>query len=89
MLPHAQLLTDEFVKNTFLLEEGNLVGSERETFLRKSINMDDVDATLSVYQLCGYLFRYYGKGVIKEGIRMSKTIQEKSRNAFTMDLCWD
>lgn len=80
------MLTDEFVKNIFLLEEGNLVGSERETFLRKSIDMDDVDATLSIYQLCSYLFRYYGKRVIILLDEYDTPMQEAYVNGYWEEL---
>ena len=60
----CQILTDEFSKYHFLLEEGCLTEQEKETFCRKNIDMDDADATLALNQLSLYLSRYYGKKVV-------------------------
>ena len=60
----CQLIADEFVRRSFLLEKGGLQEAEKETFLRKNIDMEDVDATLALHQLSFYLSRYYGKKVI-------------------------
>jgi len=60
----CQLITDEYVKKIFLLEADCLAEVEKESFRRKTIDMDDVDATLALYQLSLYLSRYYGRKVI-------------------------
>ncbi|MCI8645966.1 MAG: AAA family ATPase, partial [Firmicutes bacterium] len=60
----CELLAREFAKREFLLEGDYLTESEKNTFRRKTIDMDDVDATLSLHQLSDYLSRYYGKKVL-------------------------
>ena len=37
---------------------------DKEYFQRVSVDMSDVDATLAIYQLSDFLYRYYGKKVI-------------------------
>ena len=45
--------------------EGNLLNKKEKRFFDSvSVDMDDVTATLSLYQLSPYLSRYYGKNVI-------------------------
>lgn len=60
----CQLLTDLYVQNSFLLEGDFLEERERQYFRSVSIDMDDAVATLALYQLSGFLDRYYGKKVI-------------------------
>ena len=60
----CQLIASEYARSTFLLEGSLLSAQEKDTFLRKTYDMNDVDATLSLNQLCEYLCRYYGKKVI-------------------------
>lgn len=60
----CQLIASEYARCTFLLEGSILSEQEKETFRRKSFDMNDVDATLALNQLSEYLCRYYGKKVI-------------------------
>ncbi len=60
----CQFLAEEFNRYHFLLEGECLTEQEKETFCRKNIDMDDVEATLALNQLSLYLSRYYGKKVI-------------------------
>lgn len=60
----CQLLTKLYTKYAFLLDSGVLLESDRNYFARVSEHMDDSDASLALYQLCDYLYRYYGKRVI-------------------------
>ena len=60
----CQLITKLYEKNMFLLDSGMLGESDLRYFRRVSEEMDDSDATLSLYQLSDYLSRYYGKKVI-------------------------
>ncbi|MCI8646967.1 MAG: AAA family ATPase [Firmicutes bacterium] len=60
----CQLLASEYAKREFLLQGDCLTESEKNTFRRKTIDMDDVDATLSLNQMSDYLSRYYGKKVL-------------------------
>ena len=62
----CQLLTNLYVKNSFLKESDVLADADRAFFDRmlSPEAMRDTDATLSLYQLSDYLCRYYGKKVI-------------------------
>lgn len=60
----CEIIASQYAKRTFLLEGDLLSELEKKTFHRKSIDMDDVDATLALHQLSDYLSRYYGKNVI-------------------------
>ncbi len=60
----CQILTGLYSENYFLLDSGILDDKEQEFFGKISADMDDVEATLAVHQLCLYLSRYYGKNVI-------------------------
>lgn len=59
-----QLIADVYARYEFLLEKDCLSELDKEAFVRKKIGMGDVDAALSLHQLSGYLYRYYGKKVI-------------------------
>lgn len=82
----CQLIADEFSKRAFLLEEGGLQETERENFLRKNINMEDVDATLALHQLSFYLSRYYGKKVIILLDEYDTPMQEAYVNGYWKEL---
>lgn len=56
-----ELLYQEY---DFLLEGDFLKPKEREYFLKVSAEMEDYEASLSLQQLSGYLYRYYDKKVI-------------------------
>ena len=67
--PHVRekinhLITGIYARHAFLLEGDCLTEQEKEMFRRKTVNMGDVDAALSLNQLSEYLCRYYGKKVI-------------------------
>lgn len=60
----CQLITKLYAEHSFLLDSGLLYETDVDYFRRVSENMDDSDATLALYQLSDYLYRYYGKKVI-------------------------
>ena len=60
----CQLITNLYVKNSFLLESGVLSEADVNYFKRVSERMDDSDATLTLFQLSNFISRYYGKKVI-------------------------
>ena len=60
----CQLLTNLYADYSFLLDSGLLYESDVAYFKRVSESMDDSDASLALYQLSDYLYRYYGKKVI-------------------------
>ena len=60
----CQLLVNLYSKYEFLLKSEILTEKDKEYFQRVSVKMSDSDASLALYQLSGYLYRYYGKKVI-------------------------
>lgn len=60
----CRMLADLYADNAFLLDSEVLQKEDKEFFERVSINMDDVDATLTIHYLSKYLNLYYGKKVI-------------------------
>lgn len=60
----CQLIVNLYTENAFLLKSGVLCDADIRYFNRISEDMDDADATLSLYQLSSFLHRYYGKKVI-------------------------
>ncbi|MCM1122631.1 MAG: ATP-binding protein [Eubacterium sp.] len=58
------LLSELYSQNRFLLETGILDNKEKDFFESVEIGMDDVTATMAIYQLSSYLSRYYQKKVI-------------------------
>lgn len=61
----CQLLTNLYVKYSFLKESTVLTDADKAFFDRiLSVEMRDSDATLALYQLSDYLYRYYGRKVI-------------------------
>lgn len=60
----CQLLVNLYAKYDFLRDSGVLNERDKEYFDRVSVNMNDADASLALYQLSYYLYQYYGKKVI-------------------------
>lgn len=60
----CQMLTKLYAENSFLLESGLLYETDKRYFKRVFEDMDDSDATLALYQLSDFLYRYYGKKAI-------------------------
>ena len=60
----CQLLENLYSQYEFLLNSGVLTEKNKEYFQRVSVNMNDSDASLALYQLSDFLYRYYGKKVI-------------------------
>lgn len=61
----CQLLTNLYIKFSFLKESNVLTDADRAFFDRiLSVDIRDTDATLALYQLSNYLYRYYGRKVI-------------------------
>ena len=78
----CQLITNLYMKNTFLLEEGFLKDKERAFFENISVDMDDNAATMALHQLTDYLSRYYGKKVIILLDEYDTPLQEAYVNGF-------
>jgi hypothetical protein len=60
----CQMLTKLYAEYSFLLDTGILYETDVNYFKRVSENMDDSDASLALYQLSDFMYRYYGKKVI-------------------------
>ena len=60
----CQLITDLYSKHYFLLDSGLLTAEERNFFLEVRPDMPEVVATIALYKMSDFLFRYYGKKVI-------------------------
>ncbi|MCI5502034.1 MAG: AAA family ATPase, partial [Lachnospiraceae bacterium] len=80
----CQLITNLFGKYEFILDSGILSEADIRYFKRISEDMDDSDASLSLYQLSGFLYRYYGKKVIILLDEYDTPMQEAYVNGF-----WD
>lgn len=57
----CQILSDLYIRNSFLLEAGILKEQEKNYFKSVNSDMDEVIATISLQKMCEYLYRYYGK----------------------------
>ena len=60
----CQLLVNLYNQCSFLLDSDVMKPMDKEFFKRITIDMNDVDASLALYQLSDYLYRYYNKKVI-------------------------
>ncbi len=80
----CQLITKLYAKFAFLLDENILYETEKAYFKRINEEMDDVDATMALYNLSDYLYRYYGKKVIILLDEYDTPMQEAYINGF-----WD
>ncbi|MCI8433797.1 MAG: AAA family ATPase, partial [Lachnospiraceae bacterium] len=82
----CQLITDVYTRYAFLLESDCLTELEKDTFRRKNVLMDDVDATLSLHQLSCFLSRYYAKKVIILLDEYDTPMQEAYVNGYWEEL---
>nr|MDE6607090.1 AAA family ATPase [Lachnospiraceae bacterium] len=57
----CQILSDLYIKNSFLKKGDLLEEREKEYFDRISENMEETDAVISLHKLCDFMQRYYGK----------------------------
>lgn len=60
----CQLITDLYIHNYFLRECQWMTEADRDFFDSVRTDMPEVIATIAIYKLCDYLYRYYGKKVI-------------------------
>ena len=59
-----QILRRQYEKYAFLMESSVLSEGEVRDYKQMSFDMREIDAPMALYQLSGYLHRYYGKKVI-------------------------
>ena len=60
----CQLIVNLYSKHSYLRDSVLLTENDKKYFDRVTIEMNDADATLALYQLSDFLYRYYGKKVI-------------------------
>lgn len=82
----CQLITKLYADNAFLLDSGILYETDKSYFKRVTENMDDSDATLALYQLSDFLYRYYGKKVIILLDEYDTPMQEAYVNGYWNEL---
>lgn len=84
----CQLLTNLYTENFFLRDSEVLQEADRAFFDRmlSPLNMRETDATLALYQLSGYLYRYYGKKVIILLDEYDTPMQEAYMNGYWKEL---
>ena len=80
----CEILTNLYSHYSFLRDSEALTDKDREYFDRVSSKMEDSDATSALYQLSGFLYRYYGKKVIILLDEYDTPIQEAYIDGF-----WD
>ena len=78
----CQLLTKLYAEHSYLLDSGLLYETDIAYFKRVSDDMDDSDASLALYQLSDFLYRYYGKKVIILLDEYDTPMQEAYVNEF-------
>ena len=60
----CQLVTDLYVRNSFLRECDWMARADKEFFDSVRADMPEVVASFAIHKLCDFLYRYYGKKVI-------------------------
>ena len=60
----CQLITDLYIRHSYLRKCEWMTEKDREFYDSVSTDMPEVVATLAIYKLSDYLYRYYGKKVI-------------------------
>ena len=82
----CQLLVNIYSQYEFLLETDVLTERDKDYFRRVSNEMNDVEATLALYQISNYLYKYYGKKVIILLDEYDTPMQEAYVHGFWEDL---
>lgn len=81
-----QLIVNLYSRNAFLLESDVLTEQDKAYFNRVTVDMNEADAALSLYQLSSYLYRYYKKKVIILLDEYDTPMQEAYVNGFWEEL---
>lgn len=82
----CQLLVNLYAEYGFLRDSDVLNDWDRDFFDRVKLGMGDVEATLAIYQLCSFLYRYYGKKVIVLLDEYDTPMQEAYVDGYWNDL---
>lgn len=80
-----QILTSLYIRYSFLAESGILKEKEKEFFDSVSWDMDEPTASIALHNLCGFLYRYYGKKVIVLLDEYDTPMQEAYVNDYWME----
>ena len=82
----CQLLVNLYSQHAFLLNTDLLTAKDKEYFERVSVNMSDTDATLALYQMSDFLYRYYGRKVIILLDEYDTPMQESYVDGYWQDM---
>lgn len=82
----CQLLVNIYSQYEFLLETDVLTERDKDYFRRVTNEMNDVEATLALYQISNYLYKYYGKKIIILLDEYDTPMQEAYVHGFWEDL---
>ena len=84
----CKILKYLYDKNDFLLKAELLNESEKKDYRNVTEDMDDVTASLAIYQMSNYLSRYYGKKVIILLDEYDTPMQEAYVNGYWEELVY-
>ena len=84
----CKILKYLYDKNDFLLKAELLNESEKKDYMNVTENMDDVTASMAIYQMSNYLYRYYGKKVIILLDEYDTPMQEAYVNGYWEELVY-
>ena len=84
----CKILKYLYDKNDFLLKTELLNESEKKDYRNVTEDMDDVTASLAIYQMSNYLSRYYGKKVIILLDEYDTPMQEAYVNGYWEELVY-
>ena len=82
----CQLITDLYIKYHFIRNCDWMTETDKAFFDSVGTDMPEVVATMAIYKLSGYLFRYYGKKVIILLDEYDTPMQEAYVNGFWNEL---
>ena len=60
----CQMIAELYSRYAFLFESDKYTDSDRDFYHRVNENMDDADASISIYYLAKFMHQYYGKKVV-------------------------
>lgn len=81
-----QIIVDLYAKNSFLMEKGQFLDSDKQFFRSVSMDMPEYVATSAIHKLSDFLYRYYGKKVIILLDEYDTPMQEAYVNGYWEEL---
>lgn len=82
----SQLITELYSQNVYLRNSEFMTVTDKEYFDSVRIGMSEVTATLAIYKMCDFLYRYYGKKVIVLLDEYDTPMQEAYVNGYWEEL---